>query len=66
MKETSDALLLTVNQVAKLLQCSVPHIFRLEKRGDLPQAVRLGANVRWPRRQIEEWIAAGCPKLEQI
>jgi excisionase family DNA binding protein len=63
MKQASDEpLLLTVDQVAELIQCSTPHVYRMEKRGEIPRAVRLGASVRWPRRVIEDWIAAGCPK----
>lgn len=37
------------------------HVARLEKDGLIPPAVRLRASVRWPRRVIEDWIAAGCP-----
>jgi excisionase family DNA binding protein len=57
-----DAALLTVDQVADLIQCSTRHVYRMEERGELPRAVRLGANVRWPRQHIDAWIAAGCPK----
>jgi excisionase family DNA binding protein len=59
----NEPLLLTVAQVAELIQCSIPHVYRMEKRGELPPAVRLGASVRWPRQTIEEWILAGCPKM---
>lgn len=56
------ATLLTVGQVAAMIQCSQRHVYRLEERRELPPAVRLGAVVRWRRGEIEEWIAAGCPK----
>jgi excisionase family DNA binding protein len=58
-----EPLLLTVGQVAKFIQCSTLHVYRMEKRGEIPPAVRLGANVRWRRQTIEDWIAAGCPKI---
>lgn len=56
----SHALLLSVDKVAALLDCSTRHVYRLEERGQIPSAVRLGPSVRWPRKTIEEWIDAGC------
>lgn len=54
---------LTVDQVAELLQCSSRHVYRLEERGRLPRAARLGSSVRWPRHAIEDWISNGCKAI---
>jgi len=53
--------MLNVGDVAKLLRCSVRTVYRLADSGRMPRPVKLGALVRWPRRQIEVWIADGCP-----
>jgi excisionase family DNA binding protein len=57
----SSAALLDVRAVARLLACSVRHVYRLADSSRMPPPVRLGALVRWPRSAIENWIAAGCP-----
>jgi excisionase family DNA binding protein len=54
--------LMDVCQVAHLLNCSSRHVYRLANSGRMPRGVRLGALVRWDRRVIEAWIAAGCPR----
>lgn len=60
----AEAQMLTIPEVAKLLQCCERHISNLRNRSEIPQPATVGArNVRWPRRQIVEWIDAGCPAL---
>jgi excisionase family DNA binding protein len=61
----ADALLLTIQDVARLLQCSDRHIGNLRKEGHIPPPVKLGTAVRWPRRVIEDWIQAGCPETAE-
>ncbi len=56
-----NAALLSVQQVARFLNCSVRHLYRLADRGAMPRPVRLGGLVRWRRTEIEQWIALGCP-----
>ena len=55
------AALLDVKQLAGLLNCSARHIYRLVDAGRMPQPLRLGALIRWPRFSVEQWIAEGCP-----
>ena len=57
--------LLDVRAVAALLGCSTRHVYRLADAGRMPPPVRIGALVRWPRRCVEDWIAAGCPACNQ-
>jgi predicted DNA-binding transcriptional regulator AlpA len=59
----TEALMLTIHDVAKLMKCSGRHITNLRRKGEIPQPVKLGASVRWPRMVIKEWIDAGCPAL---
>lgn len=30
-----------------------------------PELVKIGSMIRWRRREIEGWIAAGCPARER-
>ena len=57
--------LLTIDDVAALLQCSARTISRLVERGRIPRPCRFGALLRWPRPQVEAWIAQGCPDCRQ-
>lgn len=54
--------MLTVNDVAEMLNCSARTVYRLTDSGRIPRPIKLGALVRWPRKTIEQWIASGCPK----
>jgi excisionase family DNA binding protein len=55
-----ESLMLSVEKVARLLDLSERHVYRLEQKKLMPAAVRLGASVRWPRKSIEHWIEEGC------
>ena len=52
---------LSAAELARLFGCSTRHVWRLHSSGKLPQAVRIGRLVRWPRRVVDDWISAGCP-----
>jgi len=60
------AVLLDVKAVAALLSCSIRHVYRLADAGRMPPPLHLGALVRWSRRAVEDWIAAGCPTVPQL
>ncbi len=57
--------LLDVAQIAKVLNCSSRHVYRMVDAGRMPPPVRLGALVRWSRQAIEDWIAGGCRPIRQ-
>lgn len=57
----TQSTLLTVNGVAKMLACSPRTVYRLVDAGRIPQPVKIGGMVRWPRELLEKWIAQGCP-----
>lgn len=55
------AALLDVCEVARLLNCSVRHVYRLADGGRMPRPLKLGSTLnRWQRAAIEGWIADGC------
>lgn len=58
-----DASLLDVHAVGALFSCSPRTVSRLSDAGRIPRPVRLGALARWSRRELEEWIARGCPAI---
>jgi excisionase family DNA binding protein len=59
--ERPQGVLLSVDQLAAMLNCFQRHCYRLADAGKLPRPIRLGALVRWRAEEIAEWIAAGCP-----
>lgn len=56
--------LLSVDQVAGLLQVSRRTVWRLVSAGELIPPVRLRGNSRWRRVELEAWIESGCPPIE--
>ncbi len=57
-------ILVTAETLADLLTISVRSVWRLHSAHRIPKPVRLAGNVRWRLIEIEKWIAAGCPSLE--
>ena len=52
------ALMLDVAAVARLLDVSPRHVWRLADAGSFPRPVSLGSKLkRWPRSSVERWIA---------
>lgn len=58
------ALLLTIEEVSRLVGLSVRQIQRLKSLGQFPKEVRIGGSVRWRRSDVEQWVADGCPKFD--
>jgi prophage regulatory protein len=45
------------NELAKLLHISTTTLWRMEKRGDLPQRIKLSTRaVGWLESDIQEWL----------
>ena len=61
--ERAPAELLNVRAVAKLLDCSPRHIYRLSDAGRMPKPMKLGQLVRWRRAELMSWLDAGCPPV---
>ena len=59
------SLLLSAEQLARLLQVSKRTLWRLRSAGRLPEPLVLGCSVRWRAAEIESWVLAGCPTLSE-
>ena len=59
------ARLLDVHAVAEMCYCSTRHVYRLSDAGKMPRPVKLGALVRWNRKEIEDWISGGCKTVRK-
>jgi predicted DNA-binding transcriptional regulator AlpA len=55
--------LLDLQQVARVCQFSPRHVLRMAEAGRMPPPVKVGRCARWSRRTIENWITAGCPRV---
>ncbi len=49
------------SDVALLGKMSTRHVRRLADAGLMPRPIHIGRLVRWSKRSIDEWFAAGCP-----
>ncbi len=58
--------MLTVHDVAQMLNCSARTIYRLTDTGKMPRPVKLNALVRWRRETVENWINQGCPRAKDM
>lgn len=58
--------LLTIQQVGKVLQLSTRTVYRLRSAGKLPPPVEVGGSLRWNREHLRHWIASGCPAWEEL
>jgi excisionase family DNA binding protein len=57
----ANAALISIQDVATLLNCSPRHVYRLVDTRRIPQPVKLGALLRWVKSEFEQWIVTGCP-----
>jgi excisionase family DNA binding protein len=59
--ETAEMRLISIDELAQLLDLSTRSVWRLRSAGQLPEPVRLGGAVRWRLDEVKQWIADGCP-----
>lgn len=62
-QDAEPPLLLRVDEVAQLLGLSERSVWRMQSAGRLPSGVRLAGSIRWRRAEIEAWVDAGCPAI---
>ncbi len=65
IENRTEAALLDVQAVARLLSCSTRHVYRLADAGRMPPPIKLGALCRWNRLAVETWLADGCPSVRK-
>lgn len=58
----ADAWAFTRQQIAALLQISDRSAKRLDAERLIPGRFTVGRSVRFRRRDVEKWVAAGCPR----
>jgi excisionase family DNA binding protein len=58
--------LITAAELAELMQISPRTLWRLLSAGKIIQPIRIGGSTRWRLREVEEWIAAGCPPATEL
>lgn len=64
-KGESEELLIAADRLASMMNLSTRSIWRLLSAGRLVKPVRLNGAVRWRRKEVEQWIDAGCPSPEE-
>ena len=57
-------MLLTVGELAQILNLSKRTIHRLNCTGKIPSPVRISGSIRWRQSDIDRWIDLGCPDRE--
>ena len=57
----NNAMLISANQLAEMLQISERTLWRLLSSGQILPPVRFGGNTRWRFSDVEQWIEQGCP-----
>jgi excisionase family DNA binding protein len=61
-----DSLLLSAEDAARLLGIGRSHFYALRSSGRLgPLPVKLGRRALWDRKELEAWVAAGCPTRQR-
>lgn len=60
-----EAALLTLPQVAGMVSMGERTFRRLVDSGAAPTPVRINRMVRWEKKKVEAWIAAGCPRARR-
>ena len=50
----------TAGNIAILLQCSERHVWRMNDSNLIPGRIKLGRLVRFSKKLVDKWIAAGC------
>ena len=58
--------MLTVGQVAEVLQLSQRTVWRMATIGQLPPGIHVGRSVRWPKARIEQWIQEKAIEADRV
>ena len=57
-----ESAMVDVKEAARLCCFSESMIYKLKRAGKMPPPIKIGALMRWKRRELLEWIEAGCPE----
>ena len=64
--EDFEPLLISVNELARILTISPRSIWRRLSCGEFIKPVRLGSSVRWRLQEVRSWIDDGCPPQDGL
>ena len=64
-EDEDDPLLFKPYQVARLLRISLRTLWRWRSGKRIPLPIQSGNVVRWRRAEMLEWVADGCPGLNE-
>ncbi len=56
----SERLAMSVAEVARALNISSRHVWKLRAAGRFPEPIRLGRAVRWRAEDVELYVRVGC------
>lgn len=57
----SEAKMLTVRQVAEVLNCGESTVRERDRKGLIPKPVKLGGSLRWDGDELDVWRKHRCP-----
>lgn len=61
--DADDApILLTAKEAAAFCMLSESYFYKLHRKGHVPKSLRIGTMHRWRKRDLVDWVAAGCPQ----
>lgn len=58
----NGAKLLTVPQVAQLLQWGESTVRERDRKGCMPRHIKLGGTIQWNADELNAWVKQGCPQ----
>lgn len=61
VNEPIQPLLVSIKEVARLLDISPRSIRRRLSGGEMIEPIRIGGNIRWRLDEVKAWIDEGCP-----
>lgn len=64
-RERPDPLLVTAKQAAGMCGKSLRTWRTWDAAGWIPRPVRIGRSTLWRVDELQEWVAAGCPRREE-
>ncbi len=56
-----ESAMMDAREAARLCSFSESMLYKLNREGKIPPPIRIGTLFRWKRRELLEWIEAGCP-----
>ncbi len=69
MKSDQGPVMLTSNELARMLKISMRSLMETSQCCLLPAPIQLGGSIRWRADDVLPWIAKGCPQpsdLEEV